>query len=200
METREIYQEKYQAQIHEWTAELDVLKAYLPEEASDSEIEKAVEKAIRVRVPESNAGEMAGLLEQAQAGVVELLQGVQQVEDSRDTIQAQRRELQGELAEMRRDREQAEPVTAADAIAERDRQIERLERRIAKLVTSLEETEQVLKRVAAMKNYEFGVSSIYRMVQGLSEGDPEANVKREMMSRIFQANVALQSGAGKESH
>lgn len=27
METREIYKEKYQAQIHEWTAKLDVLKA-----------------------------------------------------------------------------------------------------------------------------------------------------------------------------
>ena len=27
MDTREIYKEKYQAQIHEWTAKLDVLKA-----------------------------------------------------------------------------------------------------------------------------------------------------------------------------
>ena len=65
------------------------------------------------------------------------------------------------------------------------------ERRIAKLSQSLDTTEKELKRVAAMKNVETGVASIYRTVQGLSDDDDNAEQKREMMQDIFDANMAF---------
>ena len=38
---------------------------------------------------------------------------------------------------------------------------------------------------------QLGLASIYREVQGLSDDAPAAELKREMMERLFQANVAL---------
>ena len=76
-------------------------------------------------------------------------------------------------------------------MAESQSQVEQLERRIAKLSQSLDTTEKELKRVAAMKNVETGVASIYRSVQGLSDDDDNAEQKREMMQDIFDANMAF---------
>ena len=89
------------------------------------------------------------------------------------------------LEEMRR-------RTAAAQIRERDGHIDLLERRITKLVQSLETTEEMLTRVAAMKDVDPGVASLYRVVQGLSVGESNRDLKMEMMKMIFNANVVLQ--------
>lgn len=75
--------------------------------------------------------------------------------------------------------------------SERERQIDVLERRIQKLTRSLSETEKELKRVAAMKAVDTGLSSIYRNVQGLSDDDENAGQKKEMLKNIFEENLKL---------
>jgi GGDEF domain-containing protein len=77
-------------------------------------------------------------------------------------------------------------------VAEHKRQIDQLERRIAKLTSILGVTEDELKRVMAMKNIDPGVASIFRTVQGLSADDAHAEVKKAMMAEIFQANLSFQ--------
>jgi len=72
-------------------------------------------------------------------------------------------------------------------------EIDRLERRVAKLTESLDLTEEELKRVAAMKSIDLGVSSIYRSVQGLSSEEANAASKKEMLKNIFEANLALKN-------
>ena len=72
-----------------------------------------------------------------------------------------------------------------------DREVSALQRRIKKLTTSLEATESRLRKVAAMKNIDEGISSVFREVQGLTAQEPEFGKKKEMMSAIFEANVEL---------
>lgn len=81
---------------------------------------------------------------------------------------------------------------AEAAAASRDVEIDRLDRRIHKLVDSLETTEAALKRVAAMKNVDLGIASLYRVVQGLATDESNVELKKEMMSLIFKANLDLQ--------
>jgi hypothetical protein len=76
------------------------------------------------------------------------------------------------------------------------RQIELLERRIAKLTDLLGITEDELKRVAAMKGIELGMASIYRTVQGLSLDANQYERKREMMRTIFETNFHLRQKLG----
>jgi hypothetical protein len=73
-----------------------------------------------------------------------------------------------------------------------DREVDTLQRRIKKLNDNLASTEQRLQHVAALKNVDGGISSIYREVQGLGEGAEHAGKKRELMSEIFKANLKLQ--------
>ena len=73
-------------------------------------------------------------------------------------------------------------------------EIEKLERRIAKLTNSLGETEQQLSNALQDKSVEPGISSIYREVQGLDHGDAQFEKKSELMESIFAANLALQKG------
>lgn len=73
--------------------------------------------------------------------------------------------------------------------AAHDREVDLLERRISKLKTNLEATEY---RFADGVTLESGISSIYRDVQGLSDKDRQFDRKRELMSTIFEANLALQ--------
>lgn len=75
--------------------------------------------------------------------------------------------------------------------------MEHLERRIAKLMKTLSETEQVLERVAKMKDIEIGIESIYRTVQGLSTDEAQRERKMAMMRTIFEANLELQSTGGQ---
>ncbi|HZN39827.1 MAG TPA: hypothetical protein VFD82_13540 [Planctomycetota bacterium] len=78
-----------------------------------------------------------------------------------------------------------------------DRDVENLQRRIKKLSETLQQTEQRLQHVAATKNIESGISSLYREVQGVSLGDVLAHKKSELMAEIFKANLELQKRTGK---
>jgi hypothetical protein len=81
--------------------------------------------------------------------------------------------------------------TNATDLGEQRVLIDQLERRIAKLTHLLGITEEELRRVAAMKNIDLGVASIYRTVQGLSDDSTQKEKKRAMMREIFQANFEL---------
>jgi GGDEF domain-containing protein len=83
----------------------------------------------------------------------------------------------------------------AAQVAENRRQVDQLERRIAKLTSILGVTEEELQRVMAMKNIDAGVASIYRTVQGLSGSDEQAQAKKAMMAEIFRSNLAFQKPA-----
>ena len=86
---------------------------------------------------------------------------------------------------------QAPPSPATPAPA-RDHQIELLQRRLDKLRRLLELRESELGRLAAAGEIEPGLASIYRTVQGLEGDDETVRRKREMMARIFDANLQLQ--------
>ena len=78
-----------------------------------------------------------------------------------------------------------------DELAERNRQIDTLERRVRKLAGMLEMTEAELRRVAALKDVDPGISSIYRSVQGLSGAERDFELRRALMKEIFKANLEL---------
>jgi len=82
------------------------------------------------------------------------------------------------------------PATPEELL-EKERQIEMLERRIAKLTQALGMTEQDLLRVMALKGIDSGLPSIYKSVQGLSSGEAEFDRKKAMMLTILEANLAL---------
>ncbi len=90
------------------------------------------------------------------------------------------------------DRESALQARIQELIAQHNRQIDVLERRIGKLTCSLEATEGELARMALLREVDPGLSSIYRTVQGLDSGASHALAKKEMMSAIFAANLELQ--------
>lgn len=83
------------------------------------------------------------------------------------------------------------PMPGVISEAEHNRQIDLLERRIAKLTKALEMTEAELRRIAAMKSIDLGVASIYRSVQGLSPEEECLALKKELMKQIFTANLDL---------
>jgi hypothetical protein len=91
------------------------------------------------------------------------------------------------------ERQDAEQARAAL----QDREVENLQRRIRKLSETLQQTEQRLQHVAATKNIDSGISSLYREVQGVSLGDALATKKSELMAEIFKANLELQKRTGK---
>ena len=76
----------------------------------------------------------------------------------------------------------------------RDREVDNLQRRIQKLTKNLDAAEQHLAQVTAMKSVDGGISSIYREVQGIDPADKLRDQKKELMSEIFKANIALQKG------
>ena len=66
-------------------------------------------------------------------------------------------------------------------------------RRIEKLTRSLETTEAEIARLRAAGSTDEGVASVYREVQGLDSDENRADLKRDLMGAIFQANLDLQS-------
>lgn len=76
--------------------------------------------------------------------------------------------------------------------------IKNLERRLAKLSRTLGMTEEELKRVMRLKNIDPGMASIYREVQGLSADDDNVELKQELMSKIFEANLELRRSIGAQ--
>lgn len=77
------------------------------------------------------------------------------------------------------------------SLADYDRQIEIFERRIAKLNSSLQQSEATIRDLASRKSADDGVASIYRTVQGLSEGEQNREAKHHLLVELFEANLAL---------
>ena len=90
-----------------------------------------------------------------------------------------------------------QPVAAAAASADPAleksylRQIDLLERRVRKLAALLEMREEELQRLLADPG-EQGIASIYERVQGIQEDGPRGDLKRLLMSKIYEANLKLQ--------
>jgi hypothetical protein len=217
-----------------------------------SEVSLLIERAVNRTLMERTIGaldpvEKAEILHSAQNQFTRQLHDFQDLADSRQALEAHRRESQAELARLRESlevRRLAEarpgaPSESASEVRQRliveiraclqpllpegsfggvDRRVvedlralterhvaqaleqlrhgfqietENQERRVAKLVKSLEETEQVLARVAAAKAIDPGVASIYDSVQGLSAADAAVEKKKELLVHIFEANLAL---------
>jgi hypothetical protein len=70
-----------------------------------------------------------------------------------------------------------------------------LERRVAKMRGELATMERAMAELERRAAIDGGVASIYKDVQGLSEAEPERDVKKALMQQIFEANVALQKRA-----
>jgi chromosome segregation ATPase len=105
-------------------------------------------------------------------------------------------ELRNRVVELVMDvvgRERSEAMAARQSA--HDREVELLERRINKLNTTLQETEQRLVHMASVDHLDPGISSIYRDVQGLSSSDRLYAKKKDLMSDIFRANLTIQKGA-----
>ncbi len=96
------------------------------------------------------------------------------------------------LLTVRTVREEIDQASRRQA-AEYDQQVDRLERRIRKLKTSLEATERALQAVSQLKAIDPGIASIYRSVQGLSDEGERARAKRAMLERLYEANRILQA-------
>lgn len=77
------------------------------------------------------------------------------------------------------------------AVHDHQSHVEVLERRIGKLKEVLDQTEKDLRSVAAAKEIDPGIASIYRSVQGLSEEEEGVERKKEMLSILFEANKDL---------
>jgi len=78
--------------------------------------------------------------------------------------------------------------------AAKGNEVSQLQRRIAKLSQTLEQTESKLSQVSSQGFYDSGVASVYREVQGLSLDAQFYAVKKELMADIFKANLHLQKG------
>ncbi|MEO6708524.1 MAG: hypothetical protein ABI054_10420, partial [Planctomycetota bacterium] len=74
---------------------------------------------------------------------------------------------------------------------ETDDEIDRLERRVSKLLESLERSEQLIARVSAMKNIDTGIASIYREIQGVDPFAADRENRMSLMESIFRANLEL---------
>lgn len=80
----------------------------------------------------------------------------------------------------------------ASTLSEKHRQeVEHLERRIAKLMRSLEQTEEELAAWVQRKSVDGGVPSAYRRVQGLGAAEKDRALKLELLEQIAKANVEL---------
>ncbi len=80
---------------------------------------------------------------------------------------------------------------------EHSRQVEMLERRIRKLTEQLGLTEEQLQKIMRMKTADPGLASIYKDIQGLSTSEVQSELKKELLSKIFEANVALRKEIGR---
>jgi ferritin-like metal-binding protein YciE len=217
-----------------------------------SDVSRLIERAVNRTLMERTIGpldpqQMAEIVHAAENQFTRQLRAFEDLADSRQAVEAHRRESQAELARLRetlREREPSEPslprasepsldlterlareikaclqplldqapsgglgrsvaedlqslvhTHIGEALeAQRRRfqiETENQERRVAKLVESLERTEQVLSRVAASKQLEEGIESIYRTVLGLSVGEQDFGRKQDLMASIFEANLAL---------
>lgn len=104
-----------------------------------------------------------------------------------DGAQLERR-LQGVVDEiLQEERDKAR----ARALEVRDLEVERLQRRIAKLNRALGDTESTLAQVAASKQIDPGVASSYDRVQGPAADSVNAERKQELIKVVFVNNLLL---------
>lgn len=66
-----------------------------------------------------------------------------------------------------------------------------LERRIQRLLRSLEETEEEMRRLALVAAQDPGIPSQHRTVQGLTAVEANYAMKRELMAKLLEANLEL---------
>jgi hypothetical protein len=113
---------------------------------------------------------------------------------------AQRNDLRHRLIELAlaghaRPAPVAGPDTSQDATLDELRGLDVLQRRLAKLEHSLQETRATLAYVSGLEHVDTGLASLYRQVQGLAESDPRRELKRSVLDSIFHANLSLQKPA-----
>lgn len=162
-------------------AELDELKAEI--EARKEAF--AQQQATMVE----EASDFSGL---QQAAVLDELQAVfGECERTPELARIEKEVLRLAAKELFDERQKAIQAVAAES----KKQIDLLERRLAKLTGVLGVTEKELQRVMAMKAIDPGVASIYSEVQGLDLDGEMAETKAAMMTSIFEANVQLQGTA-----
>ena len=91
------------------------------------------------------------------------------------------------------------PPLTGERESEYQRTIENLERRISKLNEMLGKTESDLARLASVQGVDSGLASKYKGVQGLSPFDEAQSLKKELMQKIFQANLELKDAVSKQA-
>lgn len=131
----------------------------------------------------ADAGLVAGPLLGAKIRELFGAEGIEQdmlARIQKEVVASALREMKGELER-----------ALGESQDEHRRQIETLERRIQKLTASLGMTEGELRRALTQQSVDPGVASMYRNVQGLSAVDVQQELKKELMSKIFQANLEL---------
>lgn len=171
--------------------ELRRLKERAEEQVDQLRRELSAQQALlkkKLMLAESEArarfeGEDAHIAEQ----VMTLFEGAKtlqdlDLEDLRERVLALVTELVGH--------ERRDAIAAREKV--RDRDVDLLQRRIEKLNQNLEETEHQLREVIRVKNIDEGISSMYREVQGLDEGDSRFERKLALMTDLFKANLRLQ--------
>jgi Mrp family chromosome partitioning ATPase len=92
-----------------------------------------------------------------------------------------------------------ESAAPMEPVSAHRREVDLLERRIVKLTQLLAQTEADLRRIAAMKNVDLGIASVYRSVQGLSSEDDAKTFQKSLMKQIFQANLELRTAMARHS-
>jgi diguanylate cyclase (GGDEF)-like protein len=86
-----------------------------------------------------------------------------------------------------------------EMLAEHQEQVSLLERRLAKLTRTYEDAKEEIRRLIELQDSDEGIASIYRTVQGIAEDDEGLEVKREMLSKLFEANLELRRKLKGES-
>jgi hypothetical protein len=82
-------------------------------------------------------------------------------------------------------------VKKKNAGAVDEARVEELELRIAKLNEALEQREDAIRKLAAMKGYDGGIASIYDVIQGLDPASLEFKRKSELLKEVFTQNMEL---------
>ncbi|MDP6763882.1 MAG: diguanylate cyclase [Planctomycetota bacterium] len=82
-------------------------------------------------------------------------------------------------------------------VSQHREEMDTLSRRMEKLAEGLEITEEELRQALAHQGFDPGVASLYRTVQGLGAEDADEDLKRAMMSKIFEANLELKEERGE---
>jgi hypothetical protein len=73
--------------------------------------------------------------------------------------------------------------------------MERLSRRLERMATDLQLSEEEVARLRGELTvaYDCGVASVYKSVQGLSNDETNVESKRDMLSKLFEANLEIRN-------